>query len=148
MTRFDHTRQKTARARRLRQEATPSERILWSKLRLPQMRGETFRRQHPVGAYVLDFCCPALRLAIEIDGGQHGFDSVLERDMRRDTWLARYGIRTLRFWNADVRGNLNGVLDAIRLAAAEAGKRVTPIRSALPTDLPLSGGGKDTPAEE
>jgi very-short-patch-repair endonuclease len=138
MTRFDHTPEKMHRARRLRREATPAERILWSGLRGAQL-GTSFRRQHPVGPYILDFYSPSLRLAVELDGDQHGRALGRERDARRDAWLGGKGIRVLRFWNSDVRGNLRGVLDDIWRHCVDAA--ATPTRSAAPTDLPLSGGG-------
>jgi very-short-patch-repair endonuclease len=69
-SRFNRTTFKTARARRLRRDGTDVERRLWYRLRNAQIDGASFRRQHPAGNYILDFYCPALRLAIELDGGQ------------------------------------------------------------------------------
>jgi very-short-patch-repair endonuclease len=141
MSRFDRTPQKTARAKRLRTDATPAERILWSKLRSAQVAGESFRRQHPIGPYVLDFYCPAVRLGIELDGEQHGLPDRIRGDGRRDQWLREQGIVVLRFWNTDIRGHLQDVMDQIANVVFERRRLLTPSRSASRSDLPLSGGG-------
>jgi very-short-patch-repair endonuclease len=95
----------------LRQQATECESRLWRALRqrLPDRR---FRRQHPIGTHIVDFACPARKLAIELDGGQHAL--LAEEDARRTTELARRGYRVLRFWNNDVLSNLGGVIEVIR----------------------------------
>ncbi|HSV30054.1 MAG TPA: endonuclease domain-containing protein, partial [Candidatus Omnitrophota bacterium] len=102
------------RARRLRTErATEAEKLLWSKLRSRQMDGVKFRRQHPVGPYVLDFVCIERSLAVEVDGGQHADPAQAEYDRRRTDFLAAEGFEVLRFWNNDVLGNIEGVWDTI-----------------------------------
>jgi very-short-patch-repair endonuclease len=112
---------------------------LWQKLRIAQIDGASFRRQHPVGAYILDFFCPALRLAIELDGGQHA--ETANQDRRRDEWLAERGVTVLRFWNSDVTQNIAGVLEVIAAKVSELkSQRLTPTRR-WRADLPLSGGG-------
>src|SRR5574340_608168 len=111
MSRFNRTPMKTQFARRLRRDETNVERRLWNRLRNGQICDAHFRRQHPAGRYILDFYCPALRLAIELDGGQHG--EMHARDQDRDQWLQANGVTVLRFWNSDVIGNLNGVLEVI-----------------------------------
>ena len=121
--RFDRTRIKTQQARRLRQDATIVERRLWYRLRSGQIDGHRFRRQHPAGPYVLDFYCPDLGLAIELDGGQHNFPAKIARDQRRNAWLAARDVVVLRFWNSDVIENLTGVLEIIALTAAEISRR-------------------------
>jgi very-short-patch-repair endonuclease len=117
------------------------ERRLWQELRSAQIHGASFRRQHPAGNYVLDFYCSTLRLAIELDGGQHAVDEM--RDRPRNEWLSQHGVTLLRFWNSDIVENLSGVLEVIaariselKAEAAASGGRWTP----TPT-LPLSGGG-------
>jgi very-short-patch-repair endonuclease len=100
-------------ARALRIAMTEAERRLWSRLRLEQL-GFKFRRQHPLGAYVLDFACLDPRLAIEVDGSQH-FDQA-EYDARRDRWLESHGFRVLRFAANEVLSNTDGVLRAIHRA--------------------------------
>lgn len=98
-------------ARRLRREATDAERILWRALRAAAL-GVTFRRQHVIGAYIVDFACVEARLVIEIDGGQHGG----EEDAARDNALHAGGWRVLRYWNNEVSENLDGVLADITRA--------------------------------
>jgi very-short-patch-repair endonuclease len=117
MSRFNRTPEKTEFARRLRRDETDVERRLWHRLRNSQICDAHFRRQHPAGRYILDFYCPALALAIELDGGQHAQAGT--RDRERDEWLKQNGVTVLRFWNSDVTENLNGVLEAI---AAEISK--------------------------
>ena len=88
-------------------------------IRAGQMETESFRRQHPAGPYILDFYCPRLRIAIEVDGGGHGHYYGAQRDAKRDAWLLENGVLVLRFWNIDVQRNLFGVCDTIRAAVME-----------------------------
>ena len=104
----------TSRARSLRGNPTEAEKRLWSVLRLQQMDGFRFRRQHPIGVYVVDFVCLAKNLIIEVDGGQHA--SQTEHDDTRTAWLESSGYRMLRFWNNDVLGNIEGVSETILAA--------------------------------
>ena len=100
-------------ARRLRREATWAERIIWKHLRNRGIGGARFRRQHGVPPYVLDFYCAEALLAIELDGDVHGIPEQEQHDRRRDKFLAALGIEVLRFWNEDVRTNLDGVIETI-----------------------------------
>lgn len=102
------------RARTLRRTMTAPERLLWSLLRRAQT-GLRFRRQHPVGPFVLDFYCASARLCVEIDGPAHL--DLEQRDMRRSDWLAREGIRVLRFSVTDVESRSAWVLATIQKAA-------------------------------
>ena len=140
-SRFSRSDLKTKRARKLRLEATDVERQLWQRLRGAQIDGASFRRQHPAGNYVLDFYCPALRLAVELDGGQHA--AAAERDRVRDAWLSKNGVTLLRFWNSDVNGNLSGVLEVIAAKVSELKMKLTPssVRWTPTPTLPLAGGG-------
>jgi very-short-patch-repair endonuclease len=122
VTRFERTLEETEKARRLRRDSTLVERRLWHRLGNGQIDGHRFRRQHPVGPYVLDFYCPRLRPAIELDGGQHNFPGESERDKRRELWLAARGITVLRFWNSDVIANIAGVLEKISILASEVAR--------------------------
>jgi very-short-patch-repair endonuclease len=101
-------------ARRLRSTPTDAETRLWSRLRRRQLDGFRFRRQQPIGAYVVDFFCAEAKLVVEVDGGQHGDDAA--RDVTRTRWLEKHGYRVIRFWNNDVLANTDGVLIAIREA--------------------------------
>jgi very-short-patch-repair endonuclease len=107
------------RARLLRKKATGAERILWRHLRNRNFAGYKFRRQHPFDDYVLDFYCPAVKLAIELDGGGHSYRVSEIRDRMRSDSLAREGIIVLRFWNHQVRKELDSVLRAIWFALQE-----------------------------
>jgi very-short-patch-repair endonuclease len=98
--------------RTLRRAATDAERRLWSALRSRRL-GAKFRRQHPIGCYVVDMACVELRLVIEADGGQHT-DSA--SDTVRTRYLERGGWRVLRFWNNDILENTDGVLEVIAAA--------------------------------
>ena len=102
----------TERARSLRKRMTPPERRLWNVLK-ERPSGLKFRRQHPLGPYVLDFFCHEAAVAIEIDGLAHDLGGNPERDLRRDAWIAGEGIRTLRFRALDVRDQLEGVLASV-----------------------------------
>ena len=100
----------SARARELRRDATDAERRLWSALRDRRLRGYRFRRQHPIGDFIVDFACTQHRLIVEADGGQHADN---EADRRRTAWLESEGWRVLRFWNNDALANTEGVILAI-----------------------------------
>ena len=84
------------RARRLREPLTPQEIGLWLKLKNRQLGGFKFRRQHPVGPYILDFYCAELRLAVEIDGQSHDHPDQITHDERRDAYFRGMGITTMR----------------------------------------------------
>jgi very-short-patch-repair endonuclease len=101
-------------ARALRKNLTDAESRLWGALRRRQLKGVRFRRQVPIGPFVADFACLSAKLIVELDGGQHAA-RVLD-DARRDEWLAERGYRTLRIWNNDVFGNIEGVLATIAAA--------------------------------
>ena len=99
------------RARALRRNPTEAEKILWRELRYWQIEGHKFRRQQPLGNYIVDFVCLEKRLIIELDGGQHA--EQIKYDLERDAWLHAQGFSVLRFWNNDVIENINGVKEAI-----------------------------------
>ena len=91
------------KARRLRRELSPPEARLWSRLRARTPGAPTFRRQHPIGPYVLDFYCAKARLAVEIDGIAHDLGENPERALRRDAWLADQGVSVMRIPAGEVR---------------------------------------------
>ena len=103
-------RPRTMRARTLRMDATDAERVLWRALRELEL-AVRIRRQHPIGSYIADFAIPAHRLVIEIDGGQHAAET--EQDARRTAALRKQGYRVIRFWNNEVLGNIEGVVETI-----------------------------------
>ena len=105
--------QKRDTARALRRNATDTERAMWHLLRSRRFDGVKFRRQVPIGPYVVDFASIRHRLVVELDGGQHA-DSL--SDAKRDAFLAAEGWRVLRFWNHEALQNRNGVLEVIQLA--------------------------------
>ncbi|QXP83781.1 DUF559 domain-containing protein [Methylococcus sp. Mc7] len=106
-------------ARALRKHATDAETLLWRLLRNQQLAGAKFRRQHSLPPYILDFYCHALKLAVELDGGQHNSAEGQQRDARRSAYLEERGIRVLRFWNNDVLRETEAVLEAIYQAVQE-----------------------------
>lgn len=107
------------RARLLRKKTTGTERTLWRHLRNRNFAGYKFRRQHPLDCYILDFYCPTAKLAIELDGGGHNYHDGQIRDRTRSEFLAGKGIIVLRFWNHQVRQELDSVLQAIWFALQE-----------------------------
>lgn len=103
-----------ALTRRLRREQTDAEKKLWIHLRDRLLSGFKFRRQHEIGPYVADFCCPGKKLIIELDGSQHMEQAL--KDQRRTDFLHRKGYQVLRFWDHEALQEPDSVLEAIRLA--------------------------------
>jgi len=97
-------------ARSLRSNQTDAEQRLWKLLRANRLEGWKFRRQFPIGRYIVDFACPAAKLIVEADGGQHNESA---HDVVRDRWLAGEGWKVIRFWNTDILTNEEGVLSAV-----------------------------------
>jgi len=113
-------------AKLLRKRSTDAERLLWWHLRSKQIDGLKFRRQEPIGPFIADFVCFEKRLVIELDGGQHAVEQ--EKDRERDGWFNKEGFRILRFWNTDVLGNIEGVLEEIRGACLHHPPLTPPIK--------------------
>jgi primosomal protein N' (replication factor Y) len=111
-------RQKTRFARQLRREMTDAETSLWYHLRNRALLGCKFRRQHPIGPYIVDFACVERKLVIELDGSQHA-DSA--SDSARTSWIQANGYRVLRFWNNDALRQQQVVLAVILEALESAG---------------------------
>ena len=124
----------TERARTLRNQASPAERLLWQRLSNRQVEGCKFSRQMPVGPYFADFLCRERRLVVELDG--FGHDMQIEYDARRDRWMADAGYRVLRFTNDDVFERVEGVVWTIAEALRESAE-------AHPQPLPQAGGGRE-----
>jgi len=100
------------RAKELRKQATPAEKILWDQLRNRRLHGLKFRRQHPLGNFIVDFYCPTHRLVVEIDGTIHQYKEA--EDHARNELLEVKGYKVIRFWNNEVEENLDKVLEAIK----------------------------------
>jgi very-short-patch-repair endonuclease len=99
----------TKTARRLRRDMTEAERKLWSRLQNRQLQNTKFVKQFPIGPYVADFAARSIRLAIELDGGQHS----PSKDAERTKIINAHSYRILRFWNNDIMDNIEGALEAI-----------------------------------
>ena len=100
-------------ARMLHRNATPAEKRLWNCLRAGQLGGFQFRRQFPIGGSIVDFCCRARHLVIELDGSQHADAAGVTWDRERTRLIAARGYQVVRFWNEDILTNLDGVLEQI-----------------------------------
>ncbi len=135
----DRSDPRTANARRLRRDATPVERRLWIALRQLDLPSGHFRRQAPIGPYFADFAHHGLRLVVELDGEQHGYEAEQRRDAARTAYMERAGYRVLRFWNNEVRENLDGVVETILDRISEQ----PPTSSPSPPQA--GGGGPDAP---
>ena len=100
-------------AKKLRRNSTDAERHLWQYLRSKQCDGYKFRRQQPIGNYIVDFVCFSKKVVIELDGGQHA-EETQKQDRIRDMWLESQGFKVLRFWNNEVLKNIDGVYTTIQ----------------------------------
>ncbi len=118
-------------AKNMRQTPTDAEAKIWYHLRAKRMCGVKFKRQVPMGAYIVDFVAKDLKLIVEIDGGQHN-DQV---DYERTAWLENQGFKVLRYWNNEVLTNIEGVLESIRMSL-EPTQTPSP-----PAPHPRAGGG-------
>jgi very-short-patch-repair endonuclease len=124
-------------AKHLRRNMTEAEQRLWFHLRAHRFEGQKFRRQQPIGPYIVDFVHFGARLVVEADGGQHSGD---EDDAVRDAWFSRNGFRILRFWNHDILQNTELVMDAIWVALGCA--------APLPQPLSREGRGESEQQQE
>jgi len=106
-------------AQRLRRKLTVQEARLWNRLRTRLPDQPIFRRQHPIGPYVLDFYCPKAHLAIEIDGISHDMGNRPQHDERRDAWLKKHGVTVMRIPAAELNRNIDEAADAIVRLATE-----------------------------
>ena len=127
-----------AQAKKLRGNMTDAERRLWYRLRGHRFDGHKFKRQVPVGRYVVDFACLGRKLVVEVDGGQHADN---QRDAVRDSYLQNEGFRVLRFWNNDILTNLDGVAEAI----AKELSTPHPARASRESPSPSRGEGIGAP---
>lgn len=100
-------------ARNLRKNRTKEEAILWKLLRNRQFMGLKFKRQFPIGNYVVDFVCEEKKLVLEIDGGQHNEPENIKEDKLRTDFIESKGYKVLRFWNNDINLNIQGVYETL-----------------------------------
>jgi very-short-patch-repair endonuclease len=110
---INNIEQLKARRKKLRTGGSLPEALVWNQLKHRQLLGLKFRRQHSISGYIVDFYCPAEKLAIELDGATHDNEKAQKQDFNRDHFLKQLGIRVLRFQNKDVLFNLDGVLKEI-----------------------------------
>lgn len=101
------------RRQELRRNQTDVEKAFWSKVRNRQFHGLKFFRQYSIGPYILDFYCPAVKFAVELDGGQHNECEKREYDAARSEYLKAQGISVLRFWNHEVLCDMQNVLSKL-----------------------------------
>jgi very-short-patch-repair endonuclease len=121
------------RARRLRRNRSPPEARLWNRLRERKLGTPVFRRQHPIGPYVLDFYCAEARLAVEIDGMSHDLGDRPQRDASRDAWLKARGLTVMRIAALEAMRDADEAAEAIVRTAAEI------IRASAPSTAPRRG---------
>ena len=113
-----------SRARHMRRQSTDAERLLWAKLRNRRMMNCKFRRQFPIGRYIVDFVCRQHNLVIEVDGGQHSDRQ--DYDSARTEWLKSQGFDVLRYWNNEVLTELDSVLESIGNELKKRGASYSP----------------------
>ena len=116
-------------AKAMRHQPTNAETLIWTALRGARLQGFKFKRQQPIGVYIVDFVCFEHSLIIEIDGGQHGDE--VSKDQARSDWLQSQGFRVMRFWNNEVIERKDDVLESIIRALRE-----------YPSPQPLSHKGR------
>ncbi|OGT17891.1 MAG: DNA (cytosine-5-)-methyltransferase [Gallionellales bacterium RIFOXYB12_FULL_54_9] len=119
-------------AKALRHNQTDAEQKLWYRLRAHRFMGRKFKRQKPIGRYVVDFVCLEEKLVIELDGSQH-FENI-DYDKERDSWLRNHGYTVLRFWDNEMLNEMDGVLERIRLALLQ--------KTLSPSPSPVNGRGE------
>ena len=125
-------------AKTLCRTMTDAEQKLWYHLRAHRFMGRKFKRQKPIGRYVVDFICLEETLIIELDGGQHAEN--IEYDQERDSWLRSEGYTVLRFWNNELMNETVGVLERIRLAIDS---KVASSETLSPGPSPVNGRGEE-----
>ncbi len=127
------------RARYLRNNMTDTERFVWRRIRYRQIGGFKFRRQHPLGPYIVDFVCLERKLVLELDGGQHA--ARIEYDAQRTAWLEERGYRVFRLWNFEALQDWDVAAQRIAELLQEPSTPHPPQRYAC-GDLPLKEGGQ------
>jgi very-short-patch-repair endonuclease len=110
---YEFFEERSAIERELRRNQTDAERVFWARVRNKQFFGMKFFRQYSFGPYILDFYCPVIKLAVELDGGQHNLIGNTDHDAERTSYLNDRGVQVVRFWNNEVLVNLEGVLERL-----------------------------------
>lgn len=105
---------KIEKSRQLRKNITNQERKLWNIIRNRQFFNFRFRRQFPIGNYIVDFVCREKKIVIEVDGGQHNEKNNIDYDNMRSEYLALEGFKVVRFWNNDIDNNIDGVYEKLK----------------------------------
>ena len=123
MTQYFNRADEKVKRRILRNNMPNAETGIWSKLKGRQLLGYKFRRQYSVDRYVVDFYCPEMKLAVEIDGDGHFQNGAKNNDRRRQAFIESFGIQFLRFTNEDVFKNLDGVIEIVRRTVLEMNSR-------------------------
>ncbi|HVV02362.1 MAG TPA: DUF559 domain-containing protein [Verrucomicrobiae bacterium] len=138
---------KTRIARALRKKESWAEKLIWSWFRGRRFSGYKFRRQYPLGDYILNFFCLEARLNVEVDGFQHGMRDNKAVDAERDAWLEAHGVKVLRFWNSHLRREKQEIRDAIWRALQERAPHPLPeyCRPGLCKSTELSSGSSPHP---
>jgi len=127
---YNHKEYKTIR-RNLRKQEVGAEKILWSKLRNKQQKFR-FRRQYGIGKYIVDFYCPKLKFALEIDGVTHFEDEEIRNDLIREKFLNRFGVKIRRYTNNDVYNDLESVLADIYGSCLEREEEIKLLQNGIP----------------
>ncbi|MGJ5202134.1 endonuclease domain-containing protein [Bradyrhizobium sp. HKCCYLR20261] len=127
------------RAKQLRQAMTRAETLLWRYIKANRIEGAGFRRQVPIKNYIADFVCFSAKLVIELDGESHDFAERQTKDAKRDAFFATEGFAVLRFTNAQVMSNLEGVVEAVRQALVDRARGYPP-----PRPSPTRGEGAES----
>jgi len=126
MGKIFNQKSQTEKRKALRKNMTKAEAMLWSEIKGRKIEGCKFRRQFGVGSYVLDFYCPELKLAIEVDGATHLTNRELRYDIHRETEIENYSIHFLRFTNPEIYSDLYNVLEKIKLKIEELKCKTSP----------------------
>jgi very-short-patch-repair endonuclease len=137
------SRNQRGRAKQLRRTMTRAETLLWRYLKAHRLERLSFRRQVPMGAYIVDFVCHEARLVVEVDGASHDFESRQQRDRIRDAWLETRGYHVLRLADSDVLTNLEGVLAHIHEVADHRLRDRAPVLANTPLPNPPPQGGRN-----
>ncbi|MCH7625184.1 MAG: endonuclease domain-containing protein [Chloroflexi bacterium] len=127
MTQYFNRVSEKEKRRSLRNNMPKAETVIWSKLKGRQLLGYKFRRQYSVDRYIVDFYCPEMKLAVEIDGDSHFQNDVENNEKYRQAFIESFGVQFLRFTNEDVFKNLDGVIETVRRTALEISGRGDPL---------------------